>query len=130
MLFLGVFACDGIVSRKMSIVTMNRSCLFPAGLLCLGLFVSGCPGKNPKEQKASGAPAPATIVPATVPAAAPGSSDDQIIESLGWSIGKRLSLPELEFSKEQEEKQEISFYFFKHKAFVLEWSLAPLRKNK
>jgi FKBP-type peptidyl-prolyl cis-trans isomerase len=100
-LFLGVFACDGIVSRKMSIVTMNRSCLFPAGLLCLGLFVSGCPGKNPKEQKASGAPAPATTVPATVPAAAPGSSDDQIIESLGWSIGKRLSLPELEFSKEQ-----------------------------
>ena len=35
----------------------------------------------------------------------------------------------VEFSKEQEEKQELSFYFLKHKAFVIEWTMAPLVKK-
>jgi hypothetical protein len=33
------------------------------------------------------------------------------------------------FSKEQDEKQELSFYFFKHKALVIEWTLAPIPKK-
>jgi len=35
----------------------------------------------------------------------------------------------VEFSKEQDEKQEISFYFLKHKAMVIEWTLAPIPKK-
>ena len=33
------------------------------------------------------------------------------------------------FSKEQEEKQEISFYFLKHKALVIDWTMAPIPKK-
>jgi hypothetical protein len=32
----------------------------------------------------------------------------------------------VEFSKGQNEKQEISFYFLKHKALVIDWTLAPI----
>lgn len=35
----------------------------------------------------------------------------------------------VEFSKEQDEKQELSFYFLKHKALVVEWTLAPIPKK-
>jgi len=35
----------------------------------------------------------------------------------------------VEFSKEQDEKQEISFYFLKHKALVIEWTMAPIPKK-
>ena len=35
----------------------------------------------------------------------------------------------IEFSKEQNEKQELSFYFLKHKALVIEWTLAPIPKK-
>lgn len=35
----------------------------------------------------------------------------------------------VEFSKEQNEKQEISFYFLKHKALVIDWTLAPVLKK-
>jgi len=30
------------------------------------------------------------------------------------------------FSKDQKEKQEISFYFLKHKALVIEWTMTAL----
>ena len=49
-----------------------------------------------------------------------------------------LSVPEIhkntisegvEFSKDQEEKQEISFYFLKHKALVIDWTLAPIPRR-
>ena len=35
----------------------------------------------------------------------------------------------VEFSKEQNEKQELSFYFLKHKALVVEWTMAPIPKK-
>ena len=35
----------------------------------------------------------------------------------------------VEFSKEQTEKQELSFYFLKHKAVVVEWTMAPIPKK-
>jgi hypothetical protein len=35
----------------------------------------------------------------------------------------------VEFSKGQDEKQEISFYFLKHKALVIDWTLAPIPKK-
>ena len=35
----------------------------------------------------------------------------------------------VEFSKEQDEKQEISFFFLKHKALVIEWTLSPIPKK-
>jgi hypothetical protein len=35
----------------------------------------------------------------------------------------------VEFSKDQKEKQEISFYFLKHKALVVDWTLAPIPKK-
>ena len=35
----------------------------------------------------------------------------------------------VEFSKDQHEKQEISFYFLKHKALVIDWTLAPINKK-
>jgi len=35
----------------------------------------------------------------------------------------------VEFSKDQHEKQEISFYFLKHKALVVDWTLAPVPKK-
>jgi len=35
----------------------------------------------------------------------------------------------VEFSKDQNEKQEISFYFLKHKAMVIDWTMAPIPKK-
>jgi len=35
----------------------------------------------------------------------------------------------VEFSKDQDEKQEISFYYLKHKAVVIEWTLSPIPKK-
>jgi hypothetical protein len=35
----------------------------------------------------------------------------------------------VEFSKDQDEKQEISFYYLKHKALVIDWTLAPIPKK-
>ena len=35
----------------------------------------------------------------------------------------------VEFSKEQEEKQELSFFFLKHKALVIEWTMAPIPRK-
>jgi hypothetical protein len=40
------------------------------------------------------------------------------------------SIPEgVAFSKEQKEKQEISFYFLKHKAVAIDWTLAAIPKK-
>jgi hypothetical protein len=40
------------------------------------------------------------------------------------------TIPEgVEFSKEQEEKQELSFYFLKHKALAIDWTMAPIPKK-
>jgi len=35
----------------------------------------------------------------------------------------------VEFSKDQDEKQEVSFFYLKHKALVVEWTLAPVPKK-
>jgi hypothetical protein len=35
----------------------------------------------------------------------------------------------VEFSKDQKEKQEISFYFLKRKSLVIDWTLAPIPKK-
>ena len=35
----------------------------------------------------------------------------------------------VEFSKDQDEKQELSFYFLKHKALVIDWTMAPIPKK-
>jgi hypothetical protein len=35
----------------------------------------------------------------------------------------------VEFSKDQDEKQEISFYFLKHKALVIDWTMAPIPRK-
>lgn len=35
----------------------------------------------------------------------------------------------VEFSKDQKEKQEISFYFLKRKSLVVDWTLAPILKK-
>jgi len=35
----------------------------------------------------------------------------------------------VEFSRDQDEKQEISFYFLKHKALVVDWTMTPLPKK-
>jgi len=40
------------------------------------------------------------------------------------------TIPEgVEFSKGQDEKQELSFYFLKHKALVVDWTIAPIPKK-
>jgi len=40
------------------------------------------------------------------------------------------SIPEgVAFSKEQKEKQELTFYFLRHKALVIDWTLAPIPKK-
>jgi len=35
----------------------------------------------------------------------------------------------VEFSKDQDEKHELSFYFLKHKALAIDWTLAPIPKK-
>ena len=35
----------------------------------------------------------------------------------------------VDFSKDQKEKQELSFYFLKHKALVIDWTLSPIPKK-
>ena len=35
----------------------------------------------------------------------------------------------VEFNKDQDEKQEISFYFLKHKALVIEWTMVPIPRK-
>jgi FKBP-type peptidyl-prolyl cis-trans isomerase len=87
---------------------MNRSHLIPAGLLCLGLAATipaqdvqvKVPGQT--EAPAAIAPGAAAAAPAqTLVAAAPTYSEQQILESYGWYVGKRLGLADLNFSKEQ-----------------------------
>lgn len=40
------------------------------------------------------------------------------------------TIPEgVEFSKDQDEKQELSFYFLKHKALAIDWTMAPIPKQ-
>src|SRR5581483_11005385 len=46
------------------------------------------------------APAPASPPPATAPAA-PQYTEDQMIETMGWFLGKRSGLADLQLSKEQ-----------------------------
>jgi len=47
----------------------------------------------------------------------------------GMSVFKNTILGGVEFCKGQEEKQEISFYFLKHKALVIDWTMAPMAKR-
>jgi hypothetical protein len=45
------------------------------------------------------------------------------------SVYKNTISEGVDFSKDQKEKQEISFYFLKHKAMVIDWTLAPIPKK-
>ncbi len=87
---------------------MNRSHLIPAGLLCLGwaatISAQDVQVKVPGQTDAPAATAPgaAAATPAkTLVAAAPTYSEQQILESFGWFVGKRLGLADLNFNKEQ-----------------------------
>lgn len=77
---------------------MNRSNLILAGLLSLGALATisaqEAQLKTPAKQDAP-AVAPAPAVPAPV------FTEQQILESFGWFVGKRLGLAELGFTKEQ-----------------------------
>jgi hypothetical protein len=44
-------------------------------------------------------------------------------------VYKNIISEGVEFSKDQGEKQEISFYFLKHKALVIDWTMAPIPKK-
>ena len=77
---------------------MNRSHLILAGLLSLGALATVSAQevqlKIPAKQDATTPAAPAA-------APAPVFTEQQILESFGWFVGKRLGLAELEFNKEQ-----------------------------
>jgi hypothetical protein len=45
------------------------------------------------------------------------------------SVYKNTISEGVEFNKDQNEKQEISFYYLKHKALVIEWTLSPIPKK-
>jgi len=45
------------------------------------------------------------------------------------SVYKNSIAGGVDFSKDQNEKQEISFYFLKHKALVIDWTMAPIPKK-
>jgi hypothetical protein len=45
------------------------------------------------------------------------------------SVYKNTISEGVEFNKDQDEKQELSFFFLKHKALVIEWTLAPIPKK-
>ncbi len=81
---------------------MNRSQLIPAGLLSLGLCVT-ISAQDPQVKSPGQPDAPAAAAPAAV-AAAPAAtvySEQQLIETYGWLIGKELGLTELGFNKDQ-----------------------------
>jgi FKBP-type peptidyl-prolyl cis-trans isomerase len=85
---------------------MKYSHLIPARLFCLGLFATisaqEVQPRNLGQPNAPVASAPRTTVSApTPPVAAPRFSDEQIIEYIGWFVGKRMNLGELGFSGEQ-----------------------------
>jgi FKBP-type peptidyl-prolyl cis-trans isomerase len=83
---------------------MNRSHLIPAGLLCLGLLArvsaQEVQSKTPGQPIAPAATAPGTAAAAPAPSE-PTFSEQQILESFGWFVGKRLGLADLNFSQEQ-----------------------------
>jgi len=82
---------------------MNRFHLIPTGLLSLSLVATisaqEVQFKMPGQKDAPAAAAPAA--PAVAPAPAPAFTEQQILESYGWIVGKRLGLSELGFTKEQ-----------------------------
>ena len=45
------------------------------------------------------------------------------------SVYKNTISEGVEFSRDQDEKHELSFYFLKHKALVIEWAMAPIPKK-
>jgi FKBP-type peptidyl-prolyl cis-trans isomerase len=79
---------------------MNRSHLISAGLVSLGLAVT-ISAQQPKGSEQNAAVASAPAAPAAAVAPAPVYTEQQILESYGWFVGKRLGLAELGFSKEQ-----------------------------
>jgi FKBP-type peptidyl-prolyl cis-trans isomerase len=83
---------------------MNRSHLISAGLFCLGLVATisaqDVQVKIPGQAAAPAATAPGTAAAAPAPAV-PTFSEQQILESFGWFVGKRLGLADLNFTKEQ-----------------------------
>jgi FKBP-type peptidyl-prolyl cis-trans isomerase len=81
---------------------MNRSQLIPAGLLLLGLCAT-VSAQDP-QAKTSGQPdTPAAAAPAAAVAAPAATvfTEQQLIETYGWLIGKELGLTELGFNKDQ-----------------------------
>ena len=51
------------------------------------------------------------------------------LETSAPEVYKNTISEGVEYSKDQEEKQELSFYFLKHKALVIDWTLAPIPKK-
>ncbi len=51
------------------------------------------------------------------------------LESGTPEVYKNTIVEGVQFNKEQNEKQEISFFFLKHKALVIDWTLSPLPKK-
>ena len=75
---------------------MNRSHLIAASLLLLGLVATTSaqdiqPQISPKKD----------VSLLAGPSPAPGFTEEQMLESYGWIVGKRLGLAELGFSREQ-----------------------------
>ena len=52
-----------------------------------------------------------------------------VLETSPVTVYKNSIAEGVEFSKEQTEKQEISFYFLKHKAMVIDWTMSPIPKQ-
>ena len=52
-----------------------------------------------------------------------------ILEASTPAVYKNTITEGVEFSKDQDEKQELSFFFKKHKALVIEWTMAPIPKK-
>jgi FKBP-type peptidyl-prolyl cis-trans isomerase len=78
---------------------MNRTHLILAGLLSLGALASV--SAQDVQLKIPGTPEKTAATPPPAAAPAPTFTEQQILESFGWFVGKRLGLAELEFNKEQ-----------------------------
>jgi FKBP-type peptidyl-prolyl cis-trans isomerase len=82
---------------------MNRSHLIPASLFSLGL-VAAISAQDVRPQVPGQEVAPSAAdrtVLVAAPVANPTFTEQQMLESYGWIVGKRLGLAELGFTKEQ-----------------------------
>jgi FKBP-type peptidyl-prolyl cis-trans isomerase len=78
---------------------MNRTNLILAGLLSLGALATV--SAQEVQLKIPATQDKPLIAPPAAATPAPTFTEQQILESFGWFVGKRLGLAELEFTKEQ-----------------------------